>query len=416
MSEEKARESAEEDPPLDPSSSNLYSFQELSDKYIHQKAYNEQLLQVLKDHGLSPPPSTVPYDSSIPSQQNNDGSQKNFSASTHNNTSMSSTLPIRTTAGSSNAHYRPVSVSPLVIGILKDTSDSDVISILERVSSIIHPKLVPVTYINLGFSADIAQSRIPTVGTELRRLFCGPGKRRKIDILKGLTGRLLPGRMTLILGPPGCGKSVFLKALSGREHHKNLQMEGDIFYAGDNIKSGKFRVAKVCDYIEQNDTHAAVLTVEETLLFAWLSSTAGHHAYGLGVSDPTILQEDDKTLSRLENVIVATGLQDCRRTYVGDAVIRGTSGGEKRRVTLAEFMVCPRPVKLLDSVSNGLDAATALDVIRVVKHLCKILKLTIATALLQPSPEILEHFDEIILMSEGQIIYHGKLNEICTLI
>ena len=80
---------------------------------------------------------------------------------------------------------------------------------------------------------------------------------------------------------------------------------------------------------------------------------------------------------------MSLGLDGCRNTYVGDGAIRGISGGQKRRVTSAEFMVCPRQVKCMDSISNGLDSATTFDIIRMCREVCHLFGITSAISLLQ---------------------------------
>jgi len=154
--------------------------------------------------------------------------------------------------------------------------------------------------------------------------------------------------MTLVIGPPGCGKSTFLKALSGKlPPGSSLTRVGSIFFNDEDIhKSKKFLIQKVAEYIEQNDTHAPTLTVEETFVYSWMSSTGGHHSYGHAIDDEAAktLNKDDALLSRVNNTIKALGLEGCRRTVIGDDTIRGVSGGQKRRVTAGEMMLTPRQV------------------------------------------------------------------------
>jgi ABC-type multidrug transport system ATPase subunit len=102
----------------------------------------------------------------------------------------------------------------------------------------------------------------------------------------------------------------------------------------------------VSDYIEQGDTHSAVLTVEETLKFAWLCTTGGHHAYGRAKDEESaeFLNKTDEHFAAVNNVLTSLGLTGCKDTLVGDQMIRGVSGGQKRRVTIGEILALPRPV------------------------------------------------------------------------
>lgn len=225
-----------------------------------------------------------------------------------------------------------------------------------------------------------------------------------------MKGRILRGKLTLVLGPPGSGKTLFLKALSGRVRGGGKCIfEGNITYNGEFADSGRFLLPKFIDYIEQKDSHASTLTVAETMEFAWKCTTGGHHSYATAKNDETarLLDEGDDVLRKMNNVLSILGLDGCRDTIVGDAMIRGVSGGQKRRVTMGEMIISPKPIKFMDSISNGLDSATTFDIIRATKNVADSLQSTFVIALLQPPPETFNLFDEIILLSEGQIIFHG---------
>eukprot|EP00596_Hydrurales_sp_CCMP1899_P009770 CAMPEP_0119035166 /NCGR_PEP_ID=MMETSP1177-20130426/2120_1 /TAXON_ID=2985 /ORGANISM="Ochromonas sp, Strain CCMP1899" /LENGTH=1167 /DNA_ID=CAMNT_0006993119 /DNA_START=471 /DNA_END=3971 /DNA_ORIENTATION=+ len=249
----------------------------------------------------------------------------------------------------------------------------------------------------------------------------GMEHKERVDILKNLTGRILHGKLTLVLGPPGSGKTQFLKALSGRIKTSSTQsifggpkFEGEVTYNGELASSGLFLLPKFIDYIEQKDSHAATLTVKETLEYAWMMSTGGHHSYATAkdVESAALLDEEDKTLRRVHNVLKVLGIDHVKDTIVGDAMIRGVSGGQKRRVTSGEMLVSPKPIKCMDCISNGLDTATTYDIIKATKSAAELQDTTFITALLQPPPEVFNLFDEIILMSEGQIIYHGPRDQV----
>ena len=191
-------------------------------------------------------------------------------------------------------------------------------------------------------------------------------------------------------------------------------MEGDVFYQGDSIHSGKFIPSKIAGYVEQGDTLDAVLTVEETLKFSWLATSGGHHSYARAkdAASAAILNHDDASFTHVKNVITGLGLKGCKDTYVGNGMIRGVSGGQKRRVTIGEMVVCFRPVMLMDCISNGLDSATTFDIVRAIGQINKMLGTTIFISLLQPPPDVYHLFDEVVVLSEGQVIYHGPRDEV----
>jgi ABC-type multidrug transport system ATPase subunit len=50
------------------------------------------------------------------------------------------------------------------------------------------------------------EKKIPTVGLAFRSMIMGSGEKHRVNIINDLTGRILPKRMTLVMGPPGCGE------------------------------------------------------------------------------------------------------------------------------------------------------------------------------------------------------------------
>ena len=105
------------------------------------------------------------------------------------------------------------------------------------------------------------------------------------------------------------------------------------------------------------------------------------------------------------------GLEICADTMVGDAMRRGISGGQKKRLTTAEMIVGPASAYFMDEISNGLDSSTTFQIINCFQQLTNISEYTMVISLLQPTPEVFDLFDDLILMAEGKIIYHGPRNE-----
>ncbi|CAL5019330.1 unnamed protein product [Urochloa decumbens] len=106
-------------------------------------------------------------------------------------------------------------------------------------------------------------------------------------------------------------------------------------------------------------------------------------------------------------ILKILGLETCADTMVGDTMTRGISGGQKKRVTIGEMLVGPAKTFLMDEISNGLDSSTTYQIINTIRHSINILGGTALIALLQPPPETYELFDDVVLLSEGQIVYQG---------
>eukprot|EP00798_Chlamydomonas_sp_ICE-L_P016439 gene16439-22657_t len=100
------------------------------------------------------------------------------------------------------------------------------------------------------------------------------------------------------------------------------------------------------------------------------------------------------------------GLDTCIDTVIGNALLKGISGGQKKRVTSGEMAVGRCPILMMDAISTGLDSASTFLITQALSNLCHYMKSTIMIALLQPSPETYEIFDDIM------ILYHGPKEEV----
>uniref|UniRef100_A0A0E0MMX0 ABC transporter domain-containing protein n=1 Tax=Oryza punctata TaxID=4537 RepID=A0A0E0MMX0_ORYPU len=122
--------------------------------------------------------------------------------------------------------------------------------------------------------------------------------------------------------------------------------------------------------------------------------------------------ESDNYTNRIRVLLgFVMGLEICADTMVGDTMIRGISGGQKKRLTTAEMIVGPARAYFMDEISNGLDSSTTFQIINCFQQLTNISEYTMVISLLQPTPEVFDLFDDLILMAEGKIIYHGPRNE-----
>ncbi len=72
-----------------------------------------------------------------------------------------------------------------------------------------------------------------------------------------------------------------------------------------------------------------------------------------------------------------------------------------------EMIVGPTTALFMDEISTGLDSSTTFQIVKCLSQFCHVMEATILMSLLQPAPETFQLFDDIILLSEGQVVYHG---------
>ncbi|KAK6248174.1 hypothetical protein QUC31_019739 [Theobroma cacao] len=259
------------------------------------------------------------------------------------------------------------------------------------------------------------------------KLFRSKSKQAKISIINNMSGIIKPGRMTLLLGPPGCGKTSLLKALSGNLN-KSLKVTGEVSYNGYKLEA--FVPQKTSAYISQDDLHIPEMTVRETLDFSARCQGLGSREEimmevskrekqaGI-VPDPDIDTYMKATSVKglrgtlqTDYILKILGLDICAGTIVGDVLRRGISGGQKKRLTTGEIIVGPIKTLFMDEITNGLDSSTAFQIVACLQQLVHVTDATLLVSLLQPAPETFDLFDDIILMAEGKILYHGPRDHI----
>ncbi|KAG6329971.1 hypothetical protein ID866_9119 [Astraeus odoratus] len=115
------------------------------------------------------------------------------------------------------------------------------------------------------------------------------------------------------------------------------------------------------------DIHIATLTVAQSLDFALSTKTPGPKGRLPGVT-----QEEFKHTVR-ETLLKMLNISHTRNTLVGDQFVRGISGGERKRVSIAEMMATRARVQCWDNSTRGLDASTALDFARSLRIMTDVL-------------------------------------------
>ena len=229
-----------------------------------------------------------------------------------------------------------------------------------------------------------------------------PPPMREVRVLDGASGVIRPGTMTLLLGHPGAGKSTFLKALCGRlSGAAAAQLRGTVQYGGlapPELAAAGLSLGQLVQYVSQLDEHFPFLTVRESLAFVARNAIAG--------------ADEAAVNARVEEISELLHLKGCADTIIGDDLARGVSGGEKKRVTVGEGLITAARVLALDEVSTGLDSSVTFDVMKSLRARAQRQGLAVVVALLQPTPETVALFDDVILLREGAVVYHGAREEL----
>ncbi|WCJ30205.1 ABC transporter G family member 39 [Euphorbia peplus] len=285
-------------------------------------------------------------------------------------------------------------------------------------------------YLNVEAQAYIGSRALPTVFNFATNMFeeflyhlgLLSSRKKPLPILHDVSGIIKPGRMTLLLGPPSSGKTTLLLALAGKLG-KDLKLTGKVSYNGHEVD--EFVAKRTSAYISQYDVHIGEMTVRETLAFSARCQGIGSRYELLSEllrrekeanikPDPDIdIYMKAEALAGQETSIVTDyiikilGLEKCADTMVGDEMRRGISGGEKKRLTIGEMLVGPTRLLLMDEISTGLDSSTTFQIVNSLRQSIHLLNGTALISLLQPAPETYDLFDDIILLSDGQIVYQG---------
>ena len=180
-------------------------------------------------------------------------------------------------------------------------------------------------------------------------------------ILRDITASFEAGTSTAILGPSGSGKTTLLNSLASRVRSTNLRYNGKMFINNeqiDNISPIKHNFGYVTQFDEGIFEQLTVR--EQVLCTAQLS----------GVKNPA--ERTSKTLEWL-------GLEPCADVLIGGGFVRGISGGQKKKCSVANELVTDPNVIFFDEPTTGLDSKSALDVAQIVKMLASKNRTIIAT-------------------------------------
>ncbi|KAK7205985.1 ABC-2 type transporter-domain-containing protein, partial [Myxozyma melibiosi] len=222
-------------------------------------------------------------------------------------------------------------------------------------------------------------------------------------ILHDFSGLVRAGEMLLVLGPPGSGTTTLLRALTN-QREGYVRVGGDVLYDGIEPQEAKDRYRGEIVFNDEDDRHFSTLTVAQTLRFA------------LRLKTPSNRPSDESASAFVEKLRELYGkmfgIEHTMNTFVGgDSKARGVSGGERKRVSIAEVLANRAAIVAFDNSTRGLDASTAVDYIRSLRILTNVTHSTTIVTLYQAGEGIYKEFDKVCLVYSGHQIYFGPASE-----
>ncbi|XP_037573642.1 ATP-binding cassette sub-family G member 1 isoform X2 [Dermacentor silvarum] len=212
-------------------------------------------------------------------------------------------------------------------------------------------------------------------------------RKEKKTLVKSMYGKALPGTMTAIMGPSGAGKTTLMNVLSG---HYEKGYEGEVQVNGW-IRDTELFNRQSC-YVMQDDCLLPELTVRESLDMS------------IRLRMPSL--QPAKRAHFVNNALSRWGLEDCHNTRAGQL-----SGGQRKRLSIAQEVVSNPPVIFLDEPTSGLDSSSALRCVSVMKSLASAGH-TIICSIHNPSAKLFYYFDMLYMISNGSCIYNGSVQEL----
>lgn len=215
-------------------------------------------------------------------------------------------------------------------------------------------------------------------------------------LIHDFTGVVRYGEMMLVLGKPGSGCTTFLKAIAN-DREGYAEVTGLVNYGGiPAVEQSKHYRGEV-NYNPEDDQHFPTLNVWQTLKFSLMNKMKKHQKEDIPVIVDALLK--------------MFGISHTKYTLVGNEYVRGISGGERKRVSIAETLATKSTVVCWDNSTRGLDASTALDYANSLRVMTDVSNRTTLVSLYQAGEGIYSLMDKVLLIDEGRMIFQGPATE-----
>ncbi|KAK8764621.1 hypothetical protein V5799_032767 [Amblyomma americanum] len=207
------------------------------------------------------------------------------------------------------------------------------------------------------------------------------------NLVHNMSGEARSATLTAVMGPSGAGKTTLLNLLAGfydKGYKGEVQING---FVRDQALFNK----QSC-YVMQEDQLLPVLTVHEAI------------SMSVELRMPNIDAQDKS--KKVEQSIEEWGLQVCRNTRT-----ENLSGGQRKRLAIAQELVNNPPVLFLDEPTSGLDNVTSLMCVQILKKMAS-MGHTVICSIHAPSAKIFSYFDMLYMVADGRCIYNGRVEDL----
>jgi ABC-type multidrug transport system ATPase subunit len=187
-----------------------------------------------------------------------------------------------------------------------------------------------------------------------------------------------------------------LNVLAGRSASApGIDVSGDVTVDGVPVDPVAYR--RNIAYVMQDDALMATTTPREALRFS------------------AALRRNDVTLTEINDLVEATlqalGIVECADTWIGNALIKGISGGQRKRTSVGIELITNPSLFFLDEPTSGLDSYTSYSLLKVLRRIAAS-NATVLCTIHQPSSEVFHLFDAAIFLKAGRVLYQGPVTEI----
>lgn len=226
----------------------------------------------------------------------------------------------------------------------------------------------------------------------------GPKASELKTIVDSSHGCVKPGEMLLVLGRPGAGCSSLLSVLANNRRGYE-EVDGQVRYGSMSPEQAASYRGQIIMNNEE-EVFFPTLSVADTVKFATRMKTPRRLPPGIEKSEHYAQAYKDFLLETV-------GISHTANTRVGDAFVRGVSGGERKRVSIIECLATRASIYCWDQPTRGLDASTALEYVKAIRAMTDILGLATVVTIYQGGNAIYDQFDKVLVLDQGQQLYYG---------